>query len=80
MEAGRIAEQTGMSQITPNPDAAMPPDHNDPSDGKETWRQIDDVLDQLSRQSRSGVSHADFLPGSWTVPFVLSVRSAARSG
>ena len=43
-----------MSQNTPNSESAELADREEP------WRQIDDVLDQLSRQSRSGVSHAAF--------------------
>ena len=70
MEAGRIAERKCMSQDTSFSNAASPSAH------EETWRQIEDVLDQISQSSRSTVTGEQF----FTELLDGSIRTLAAVG
>ncbi len=58
MKAGRIAKRTGMNQDKPLSDAI--PAAQEQAAHEETWRQIEDVLDQISSRSRSTASSQEF--------------------
>lgn len=69
MKAGRTAERMGMSQDTPISEAS-------PSAHEETWRQIEDILDQIARRSRSTAGSEEF----FTELLDGSIRTLAASG
>lgn len=69
MEAGRTAERKCMSQDIPLSDTPA-------STHEETWRQIEDVLDRISRRSRSSVSSEEF----FTELLDRSIRTLAAKG